>query len=1082
MKQTSGPVYDSVRKSYVNNVVPVLTAEWNLNRYYRTVVDNTPSEDSSGYDIEYFPIDSITKPDRPVAGIAKAAVGQALVSSDHYDVVPSARYYSVSTTDVYKYWQSPVTSDVASPYNFANHTDGISMVRPRVEYVEEDDVSGAPVGRLVKANKIYICVENTFASPDDFTIQIKTSVEGAWTTIATNPTIQSDGRIELWYQGGTTWNSTKNYSNSIDIYAIQMVVNSMNVPSAYFNLIEMGARLEQDLTPDIASINDTLTLAEPDWITPLGTISTNTGSVTLFNEHAKYSKDNPSSILYGLLDKNVKFNLSYRYDGVNDIQQFELFSDAWNESQTETVVNLVDGAKFFMEQPAPVVLYRDISVQEAVWRLCDAVGFNKYEVSSQEGEAFTKIDVFWTTGEQSVWEVFQELSRGTQTAIYFDAYGVLQVKTRGAAFEDKPSDWVFREVQSGDELPDIIDLDEEAQYEANKVKISYQPTGFSEAEGENVVPFSVVWEPEDTIVLRSSQLIKTISSTDMFVHIPAADAIHWPYKGIIQIEGEWISYDGKVYSHYIGTNTSKSYTTVKSAEDKARLDAKTPADKKHLNSFSGNLAVSERGLWNTGAQAHDTATLSWFKTLIRKSGTTVDPGPGFKHNVQDSTVTLSGPAKRKFDDYLYMHRGNSTDQGWRRLGTRMRIDKSGHTDKCAGIFFNSGSLGAGYFVDVMATAKMSAATRKKRNEVIFYSKKTDGSRKVFGGERRVVDNNGSDRGGKVKKDMGAEVAVVQGEYIDIDIWFREAGTSHHVQVYVNGTMAIDAVISEASGWKQPFVSRFGLFARGHTSATFEYIYGAPESDYFEDSTDEDTFYDRIRGGFVGNHWERDHVYETRTVRKKIRKKWTTVTQRYNQRFFDEFGPIVHEIREFKVKWNTDGLPVLESKLFNSNETQVVCTEFTHDVAGATFVLANSHRNNAVVYGEDTLTAGADNAINQKLFVYGRPVIQKDAKEIIKTDDWAVRRRGVIETEYASKWIQNDAAAEALADWLTSRWTRSDTIVSVEAFGNPLIELTDVVGIEYDDMTATTHKYFVTAISTSFDGGLNTTFTLRRATI
>jgi hypothetical protein len=215
------------------------------------------------------------------------------------------------------------------------------------------------------------------------------------------------------------------------------------------------------------------------------------------------------------------------------------------------------------------------------------------------------------------------------------------------------------------------------------------------------------------------------------------------------------------------------------------------------------------------------------------------------------------------------------------------------------------------------------------------------------------------------------------------------------------------------------------------------------------------------------------------VRRKVRKKWTKVKQRYSQRFYDEFGPMVHEIREYDVKFNTDGLPVLESKIFNSNGNQSVVPEYVHDVSGAKFLVANTSRDNAVLNGEDTLTAKGEGSIDQKLFIYGRPVIMKDEETIVKTDDWAIRRRGIIETEFSSKWVQNKEAAESLATWMTTNWTRSDSSLDVEVFGNPLFELGDVVAVQYEEMTAATHKYYVVGINTSFNAGITTNLTLRR---
>lgn len=1080
MKFTSGSIWNEIRQNHVNNVTPVLTAEWNMNRYFRAYADNTPEEQDEAYDSELFPIESIVIPDRPKAGIIKALVNQSFVGSNNYDGPPSARYYTVSPDSQYKYWQSPVKAGASAPFNFANHTDSISKVRPRVEYVEEaidpEDVDEARVGILVTGNKIRYTVENTWSTPDSYDVQIKTTVGGSWTTIASNVAVPAGGRVELYYNG-TAWTTTVNLNNPISIHAVQLVVNSMDKANAYFNLIELGVYLELDLSADISSLNDEASMGEVDYITPLGTISSNTGSVTLFNETRLYTNDNESSTLFGLLDKNVKFNMKYSYAG-GLVQQFVLYSDTWTENLEETTVNLTDGSKFFMDVKPKASLYRNIPVQEAVWRLCDLVGFTDYVVESVDDTPNSIIDIFWTTGEQTLWEVFQELSKGTQSAIYFDSWGRLRVKTREAAFNDGQADaWTALENQSGTSLPDIISASETDQYEANKVTVTYQPTSFAEQVG-NITPMEVVWEPEGPVVLRASDLIKnmTTSSTE-FVVMPG-DARIWPFKGICQIEGEWIRYGGKRYVYYDG-NTKVSTIVVSDAHQR-RLDAKSTAANRHLNAYTGAINILERGLWNTEKQNHVVDASGWtiYQTDV-SSGLTHTPARGFKHNSKDSTVTLEKGKNGDMNKYTMAVRGGSVNQGYRRIGTKMKIDATAHRDKAAGIFFNAEEIGMGYFVEVMPTVRMDANMRKVRNEVILYSMKDDGTKQLFGGEKVVSrDRSKSHPGGSITKtDLGAEVAVLQNRWLEIDIYFTVVGDDHGIQVWVNGVQVISAVVPNGSGWRHDWVDRFGMYVRGNSQATFEYIYGITKPDILYD--DEETFLDRISGGYVGEQWSRDYVYEVRNVRKKFKKKSRKVAQRYQQRFFDEFGPIVHEVREFDVKFATDGLPVLESKLFHTNQSQAVCTEYTGDISGAKFIMANTSRQFAVLNGEDVLTTQGVGTIDQKLFVYGRPVIQKDSKTVVRRDEWAIRRRGEIETEYQSKWIQNSAEAEALAEWLTTHWTRSDSVLDLEIFGNPLIEIGDIVAVDYQEMTAATHKYYVTGIRNSFDAGITTELTLRR---
>jgi hypothetical protein len=1065
LKSAAPATVTTITSDHANTVGHVVRAEWRHNRFYKTLVDNTPTEDSSGYDIELFPIESITKPNRPKkSGIVKAVVGQATVAQNRYDSPPAARYYTVDPDDEYKYWQSPESSGASTPFDIAN-------CAPQVLYVQEDGTTL----RTVKTNKIQFTIENTYAQPDAYTVQIKTSTGGSWTTVSTNPSIPSTGRVELWYNG-TNWTTTPNYANVIDVHAVRLVVTSMN-KQAYFNLIELGLCLELDVTADVVNWSDNFTMAEDDFITPLGTISSNTASLTLFDDANTYDNDNASSILYGLLDKGVIFRGFMKY-GSDLVQEFEMYSDIWSASEDSTVVNLIDESTFFMSTKPRPVLYRNIPVQEAVWRVCDIIGFNNYNVTAMPDTPHSNIDIFWTDGEKTAWEIFQELSRATQTAIYFDSYGVLQVKTRDAAFNSTatPVYSFIRDSVPGGQPSNVVSLTDDNEYQANKVLVNWHPSGFSE-QRDNIIPFEVVWEPDGTVLLRSSDLAKNLLVGGTTLVLPTKVGKAWPWNGMCNIEGEWISFDAKQYIYYDASGVRQT-TWVEDHEAQKRLDEATPANKKHLNTYTGTLRIKERGLFNTEERNHYIDLDNWTKGRQRNYGSTNSPCSGIKLNKGQSSVTISSPKNSDMADYTYLYRGNAINTGFWYLGTRLKVNKTSHKDKCGGIFFNADTaLGAGYFVEVMATANMNGKMRHTRNEVIFYSQKSDGSKKVFGGEKVVMKDKSKNnkKDAKTKTDVGAEMAVPMDRWIDIDIWFSVVGGDDHIQIWANGSFLFEAVVPSGSGWQHSRVERSGLYVRGHSSLDFDYFYGI--NNLGVDPVDGESYFDRIEGAYRGNQAIADWTYEVRKVRRKIRKKWTKVKQKYNQRFYDEFGPMVHEIREFKVKFTSD-TPVLQSRLYFSNHTQVVCPEYVGDISGAHFLLANIDRRDAVVSGDDEVTAMGNGTINHKLFVYGRPVIQKDVQTIEKNDEWAQRRRGIIEVEYDSNWIQNETEANNFADWLTTHWSTSDSKVEAEVFGNPLIELGDVVSLTYKNMTNV--KFYVIGVANTYDNGLTTNLTLRRA--
>jgi hypothetical protein len=157
-------------------------------------------------------------------------------------------------------------------------------------------------------------------------------------------------------------------------------------------------------------------------------------------------------------------------------------------------------------------------------------------------------------------------------------------------------------------------------------------------------------------------------------------------------------------------------------------------------------------------------------------------------------------------------------------------------------------------------------------------------------------------------------------------------------------------------------------------------------------------------------------------------------------------------------------------------------QYTGDPMGAKFIIANTSRDNAILHGEDNLIyAGASSGVNQVCVVLGQVLEVADEETITRENKSAIRARGEITAELSNRWIQSKSMATALADWMCTHWSDSIDQVDVEVFGNPLIELGDLVNVHFPraDVNMETHEYWVTMVNTSFENGITTNLTLRR---
>jgi hypothetical protein len=1036
-------------------------AEWNHNRYTEvTTVDNFGyAETTYGYELDMFPIETIINPIRPTAGLLKGRAGEGATVQGYSDTPVGYRTYTADPDSKYKYWTGPSQSDDTT-YVGGGFTLN-DPVKPYIIYASN-----------VYTNKLYICVENSWAGPEDWDIQITTDGT-TWTTVASNITPGSNGVVTLYRQSGGTWSTTQNFNYPTNIRGIRLLVNSMDTEFSWFNLIELGARLEVDLSSRLIDYSITNELSDPDFISPLGTISSNTGSISLSNIDGLFNSDSVSSPYKGLIDANTKFTIDFGVDvsdwggsGYEYVRQATMFAESWGGSEDTVEVSLKDASKFLQEiKPLPELM-QDVTIGMAIWRILDSIGFIDYNYTRTAEVASTQIPFYWTDDEQTVWDNIQEICRTTQSAAYFDEYGILQIRSRDSAFDTSQSpSWVFDYHVNGSKQPDIVDLTVGNTFEANKVTVKYQTTNLAtDTQGRPIS--EIVWQPEDDIVLRCSGLANDMTISDDKFWIDKNDAALWPYDGMVNICGELIKYSGKGYRYYpVGGSytgdlaADTEFKVIYSSDEQLQVDNELSSDTQGWrNYFTGYLKVTERGYDDTTAKAHDVNIDAWLANGSYygiAGGTQKLWNGGTKLIAAESLMRLQTTGKKATTGYWYTaRRGGVSDEPPKMFGTRMRFPTSpAGKNFIAGIWvWGNAASNQMYGIDITATA---AVDRKVSNEVRVL--------KRSGGVVTTV-------GGK-----GAVATINKGQWFDVDVVVT---SSSRITVSINGSLVLDVIDSSpitATG-------RGGLYVRGDCVADFEYFYMLADGGIQETDLDNQSYLDLINGGYYSNQYYKNFVSKERIALRRRGRKTVTYTQRYDQRYFDEFGMLVHEYRPYVIDF--DKKPVLYSSLYVSNDDQIVQDEYVHNPFGAHFIIANASRFNSVVNGEDTVTYGVDNTVTQKLMITGRTVQQAEAVDYVVSNEQAIRARGEIALELSSQWIQSKAAAVALGDWIVDNWSTPADDVELTIFGNPLIQIGDVIAINYPprDMAESTHKYFVLGVSQSWDNGLQTTLTLRRANI
>lgn len=1127
MKFKDEPVYDLLRKNTAVNAVPKLIAEFNHNRYTKVTAENDPLESVEGSDPDSFPISSIVEPNRPPAGNVKATLDGAKLSSEITSLMPDVRFTLSEDVDAYKYWRSPYPA-VGTTIPSSETGSYSTSCAPSITY--ESGVIG---------NKIVIGFENSYASPVNYSVYVKTSSAGSWTVIGNSITsewtLDDDGRLILYYDG-EDWSQDKDMSSHTEIFGVQLRVNTIDKNDAYLYLIEISVRLEKDFTGYLESVTHNADIGDTDSLRPIGRLSANTGSITLFNPPVNqsdlskgllFNQFNTNSIYYGITDSNVKFTLSYIFDdsdyggtGAQEVPAFVMYADDnWNAAGAEsTTIKLKDFAKFLQEIKVPGLYFANQTAPACAWKTLNSIGFSDIEIEESDVIGATIFPHFWTNNESTAWEVLQDISESTQMAFYFTATGKLKMRTRESAYNTLANPvWTLRGKTVGDEVADLTSsISPETANKANSINLEYKVI---DIEKNNYGDYlrSTVWEPNDLTILRSSDLLRDLKIGDEYIYIGSLQADTWPYEGYMLVEGEKMQYKGKVYSYYPADdpNTLKSVLITNQEEYLNAINDIHPT-KRSLAKYTGAMKLIKRGIFESEEALHKIDTMDdWDLTRVSgKNGASESTGSGVKFHQGLRKEDVWSSSKRKYvkkwvkknrdligdisigaglagkvlsdktnpdvggyarittnenyrleNDWLMMTTNAIFNNNTINYGTSFRFEPGPASQQCGIHIFGGGQSrkDGGYYIEFKPSSK--ASRKDLEHHVIlrhFNSSNNKASNYVVGSTKGI--------GAVIVESTWYKVDVRVTRTFSTNKSGQKFPVSDRITVFLDGKVLQIFTVTKNL---PPDLGRAGLFVRGHSDVMFEYYY-AVDGSAFALGDQSMSFFDMYSGASAANAFAKQYVLSGDTEKLKFSKSDLKTSSENKIQSFDEFGPLVHEMREFDVSYDSD-LPVLSPDFINTNQAGISIINWYPSSFGAKFMAVNTGR-------LDEALSGELREIEYKSAILGYKLRLSEQKNVEVVDQDSINTHGKLSLQLSGKYIQDESSAQKLGEWIREHWERANNVMSANIFGNPLIDIGDVVIVDYPlaSLNEAT-KYFVLASDTSWSsGGLETTLKLRQA--
>ena len=292
--------------------------------------------------------------------------------------------------------------------------------------------------------------------------------------------------------------------------------------------------------------------------------------------------------------------------------------------------------------------------------------------------------------------------------------------------------------------------------------------------------------------------------------------------------------------------------------------------------------------------------------------------------------------------------------------------------------------------------------------------------------------------------------------LDVDVTVDTSAGVVVIDVYVNNfkVTAVDTKVGTSTDPKKNIISptaNVALFSKLHTTA-FDYVYANPVSATQIADTSSRKIY--------------DGQYSSSTIDFTFGEK---VAQNFNSpdnkvSFIEEFGKTVREIRHVKANFaQSAAIPLYASTGINKFAT-ILGSKFSNHAAEI-FVINNASSFIPLSVGNE-----------QQFFVLGNYVDNGSQHEYTEP----VSESTPLEpATFQSMWIQSESDAKALYGWIKNQWSKQQQSVNMEIFGNPAIEVGDIITINYpkNDLDGT-KKFLVTNVNTSFDEGVSTSITAR----
>jgi hypothetical protein len=887
------------------------------------------------------------------------------------------------------------------------------------------------------------------SSESGLTISLTNDGGSTWTSIKSSgvtvlhPTVNSDGRVVLYRNSDGTWTtSMPAYSNSFWDSSSGTIPNATRIngvkiecatPYGPVVLIEVRPSLTTDITHRISEWSWDANIAEQDSLHPVGTVSSNKGSLTLVNDDDKLSEQNRSDSSCYISELSREFCefscfMTASPIATVDIPQFKAFGNIWTDSSDDTYsVEITDIIGILQEMEAPQLLLNNVTPTQAIWRALDIAGVGPVKIRKTSDEEESKFAAIWCDRDQTIWDFIKSVCADSRYAVYVDETGVINIVTNKYIFRNNATTWTFRSTDSTGGTAYYADIQEmsiDKTEPINTVNLEYSIPRRESVDvqsgkiwGDATIRLTErntpdLWRPDEGVLLGLGILkenLTTGATGYMTLDTSAFASASWgQFSGYAMIDQEIIKYDSTEVSFKDAATGLTLIRNVKDREDLKSINGQVLGKV----SFTGKLNGLTRGQFNTTAVQHQNPINAWTPSV---SGVT---------SLKQEPNNITGVVKK----YMQIYRSNAALTGrttaFKDFGSNhshwfanVKISNTSDPNDRGGIVIwpqTSGSnIKAGLWVEIRPVK--AKEVNKYSTEMTLY----------------VTDSSGA-RVAKTTKTFDLSSAIFNRP---IEIWANKDSTykvSGHTRwwIWVNRTKIWYFDLKDSSF---PQKTKLGLFSRGKSAPRFDYAGGSSRSENI--NTTETTYMQDLR----------NTITDILSYNKVIKKSDISI---------DNFDSAVRGIYYQKVHFNKG--PAREVRMIpyvnqdikrgaDSGDQQRIAKD--GDVAYtiskvspwyAEVLLCNTSQRPVLLNSEQSYYP----------LLFGSIVEKTSGLNITKEDKESVNRKGVKNFDGKLLWTSSSSAAEALAQNILDISANGTDYIEIRSFTNPLVSLCDIIEIDY----------------------------------